>query len=178
MTRKSCKRATILIADDDPTMLELTAVVLRRCGYDIITAHDGDAALKVFIDAQHPIQLVISDGAMPGLKGTQLLRAVKTMSPSTAALLVSGTVSPSTGDAGTPWLAKPFRPAKLAALVRELLNACDFESIEREQSLGRTQKALSATANADEDISRAGRELLNAITPCGHLRPNDSAGSE
>ena len=144
MTRKGGRRATILLAEDDSTMLELTAILLTRLGHDVITAADGDTALKIFEEASAPIHLVISDGLMPGLKGPQFLRAVRSMSPSTATLLISGTMPPS--EAGTSWLMKPFRPEKLATLVQELLEGCDFARIKREQSARPGPKEVSPAA--------------------------------
>jgi DNA-binding response OmpR family regulator len=176
VTRKSGKRATILIADDDPIMLELTAVSLARSGYDVMTAKDGDAALQAFKNSPGPIQLVISDGAMPGLNGPQLLRAVKTLSPSTATLLVSGTVASS--DTETPLLMKPFRPKKLAALVRELLTGCDFDRVEREQSVARSALSrVAASGAASGDSKAADQDVLDAIAhsrPCPPQTPTDS----
>ena len=86
MTPTGCSQVTILIADDDPMILQMTAIILNRCGYSILTAQDGVAALRVFGEAQHTIQLVISDVVMPGLKGPQVVRSIQRLSPSTAAL--------------------------------------------------------------------------------------------
>src|ERR1700730_1430732 len=83
MARIVREKVTILIADDDPTMLELTAMILNRSGYKVVTAQDGEAALKVFKEAQRTIQLVISDVVMPGMRGPQLVRSIKSLSPST-----------------------------------------------------------------------------------------------
>src|SRR5215475_6513123 len=112
MTRRSGKKATILVADDDATMLELTAMLLIRLGHAVITAKDGDTALRLFAESAYPIHLVISDARMPGLKGPQFLQAVREMSPSTATLLISGTQPVS--EAGSTSLMKPFRPEALA----------------------------------------------------------------
>ena len=45
------KSANILIADDDPNMLRTAASLLGRCGYNVLTASDGAAALAVFEQA-------------------------------------------------------------------------------------------------------------------------------
>ena len=82
---------TILIADDEPAILYATAMFLKGCGYDVVTAEDGEEALKAFAEAPQTIQLVISDVVMPGIQGPQLVRSIKNLSPSTAALLMSGT---------------------------------------------------------------------------------------
>ena len=132
-------RPTILIADDDTDILWLTAKVLRACGYTVLTAKDGEMALKTFEQAQHTIQMIISDVMMPRMRGPQLVRAIKGLSPSTATLLMSGTWL-SEVEGGVALVRKPFTQQKLLAVVRDMLAACDFEGIEREQSLARSRR--------------------------------------
>ena len=137
---------TILIADDEPTILYATAMFLKGCGYNVLTAEDGEEALKAFAEAPHTIQLVISDVVMPEMRGPQLVRSIKTLSPSTATLLMSGTWT-TVPDEGVALIGKPFTRQKLLATVRGLLDACDFAEIEREQSIARSRRpaAISGT---------------------------------
>ena len=132
-------RPTILIADDDTDILWLTAKVLRACGYTVLTAKDGEMALKTFEQAQHPIEMIISDVMMPRMRGPQLVQAIKGLSPSTATLLMSGSWR-SDVDGGVALVRKPFTQQKFLAVVRDMLAACDFEGIEREQSLARSRR--------------------------------------
>src|SRR5437899_2858319 len=90
MTGTTRQKAKILVADDDPIVLELTAAILMRLGYDVLTAPDGEAALKTFEASPRAIQLVIADAVMPGLGGRELLRTITNLSPSTPTLLMSG----------------------------------------------------------------------------------------
>jgi DNA-binding NtrC family response regulator len=133
------KSPTILIADDDPSLLGVTAKVLRARGYIVLTAPNGEAALEVFEQAQHTIQLVISDVMMPRMRGPQLARSIKGISPSTAVLLMSGTWSNEAED-GVPLIPKPFTCQKLVAIVQDLLIACNFDQVEREQSVARSRR--------------------------------------
>lgn len=137
---------TILIADDEPNILRVMARFLRAGGYTVVTAQDGEAALEAFEQAQHTIQLVISDVMMPRMRGPQLVRSIKGLSPSMATLLMSGTWS-SVNEEGVALMRKPFTRQKLVAIVQDLLAACDFVKIEREQSLARSLRrtAMSGT---------------------------------
>jgi CheY-like chemotaxis protein len=72
MARMVREGITILVADDDPVMLQVTSMILHRSGYKVLTAQDGEAALRTFEEAQHPIQLVISDVVMPCMMGRNL----------------------------------------------------------------------------------------------------------
>ena len=146
---------TILIADDEPAILYATAMFLKGCGYDVLTAEDGEEALKAFAEAPQTIQLVISDVVMPGIQGPQLVRSIKNVSPSTAALLMSGTWN--VPEDGVTLIGKPFARQTLLAMVRGLLEACDFAEIEREQSNARSQRlaAIAGTATPQPDDSVA-----------------------
>ena len=128
---------------------------LKGCGYDVLTAEDGEEALKAFAEAPHTIQLVISDVVMPGMQGPQLVRSIKNLSPSTAALLMSGTWN--APEDGVTLIGKPFARQTLLAMVRGLLEACDFAEIEREQSNARSQRlaAIAGTATPQSDDSVA-----------------------
>ena len=144
-------RTTILIADDEPDILSVTTRFLKGCGYTVLTARDGEGALKAFAEAQQTIQLVISDVVMPGMRGPQLMRSIKGLSPSTATLLMSGTWSRVTED-GVALIGKPFTRQKFVAMVKDLLATCNFTEIEREQAIARSQrlKATAATAGSAE----------------------------
>lgn len=149
---------TILIADDEPTILYATAMFLKGCGYNVLTAEDGEEALKAFAEAPHTIQLVISDVVMPEMRGPQLVRSIKNLSPSTATLLMSGTWT-TVPEEGVALIGKPFTRQKLLATVRGLLDACDFAEIEREQSTARSRR-------------------LAAISGTNTVQPKDSVATE
>jgi DNA-binding response OmpR family regulator len=127
---------TILVADDDPMMLEVTSTILHRSGYEVLTAQDGEAALRTFEAAQRAIQLVIADVMMPRMMGPQLVRSIRNLSESTATLLMSG-MRPIVSDAETASIEKPFTQEALVAKVQDLLAGCDFAKIEQEQSAAR-----------------------------------------
>jgi DNA-binding NtrC family response regulator len=139
MTGLVREQATILVADDDPDMLRVTAAILNRFGYNVLTAKNAEAALKAFEEAPRAIQLVISDVVMPGMKGPQLIRSIKSLSPSTATLLMSGTLGIAL-DASAASIEKPFRMPALVAKVQDLLAGCDFAKIDLEQSIARSQR--------------------------------------
>jgi two-component system cell cycle sensor histidine kinase/response regulator CckA len=138
-------RATILIVDDDPTGLQVTELILNRSGYNVLAASDGEAALKAFKEAQCTIQLVISDVVMPGMTGPELIRSIKRQSPSAATLLMSATLAIA-ADPRVASIVKPFTRAALVAKVQDLLAACDFARIEREQSIARFARLSAMSA--------------------------------
>jgi two-component system, cell cycle sensor histidine kinase and response regulator CckA len=149
MNRIFRETATILIVDDDPTMLGVTAEILNRFGYTVLTAQEGSEGLKAFEEAQNTIQLVISDVVMPGMNGPQLVRSIKSRSPSTATLLMSGTLAV-TSDVGEPLISKPFTLEGLLGQVQALLAACDFARIEQEQTINRSERLAAMVGTKRE----------------------------
>ncbi len=65
----------ILVVDDEPAVRNMLAVFLRRLGFEVETAPDGESALEVLRHAE--FFLVISDVGMPGLSGLELLKAIQ-----------------------------------------------------------------------------------------------------
>jgi PAS domain S-box-containing protein len=119
---------TILLVEDQPGVLELSATILKGLGYAVLEAAGGVEALAVA--AAHPgaIDILVSDVVMPGLTGPQLARELRALRPLVKVLYVSGyATEEQMGEAvageNVHRLSKPFTPAVLAAKVREVLGA-------------------------------------------------------
>lgn len=112
----------VLIADDDPQILRALRITLTARGYDVVTAHDGRAALDAAI-TQHP-DLIVLDLGMPGLTGLEVIEAVRGWS--TIPILVVSGRSDSLDkvdalDAGADdYVTKPFAADELLARIRAL----------------------------------------------------------
>src|SRR5512137_169592 len=65
----------VLVADDDPEILLLTATILRRAGYDVLEASTGKECLEA-VKAYHP-DVVLLDVMLPDTTGTELCRQIK-----------------------------------------------------------------------------------------------------
>jgi CheY-like chemotaxis protein len=104
---------TLLLAEDDAGVRNLTRTMLEMLGYDVLTAQDGAEALEIFEAYAHLIRLVISDLEMPGFNGWEVLTAVRRRSPDLPVILASGY---NEIPGGRPWcddrppivLAKPY----------------------------------------------------------------------
>jgi two-component system cell cycle sensor histidine kinase/response regulator CckA len=103
---------TILVVDDDPDVCDLIHRMLGRRGYLVLTATNGEDALRICQDHPGPIDLLLSDVVMPGMNGSQLARRVRELRPRTRLLFISGVVRQSGIPGGLPtdagFLAKPF----------------------------------------------------------------------
>ena len=70
----------ILIVDDDPQIVKLIEVCLKRESFDVETAYDGVSALQK-ITSQENFDLIISDLMMPEMDGNTLLSSIKQIAP-------------------------------------------------------------------------------------------------
>jgi hypothetical protein len=116
---------TLLLADDEPTVLRLARTWLERLGYEVITARNGDEAVALHAEHAGRIDLAVLDVTMPGRGGDEALAAMRAREPGLPAILASGNfdpsdASPGAGDAEV--LAKPYSRDKLAQLVRAVLD--------------------------------------------------------
>jgi CheY-like chemotaxis protein len=117
--------ATIVVADDDPDILEITARLLRRAGHTTIPAVDGEAGWEAV--RHHEPDLVVTDVDMPGRNGFELCEAIRA-DPAIAGLpviFISGSLMPGdtrATDAGaTMLLRKPFSAQELTTCVTNAL---------------------------------------------------------
>lgn len=78
----------ILLVDDDPDVLVLSARALTPDGYRVLTAEHGEAALAVLREQR--VSVVVSDFSMPGMNGAQLLAQVAALCPEVLRIIVSG----------------------------------------------------------------------------------------
>jgi len=81
-------KRTILCVDDNEQSLSIRKVMLETRGYRVITCNSGQDALERF--RKGGIDLVLTDLVMPGVDGDKLIDAIKTLSPQTPAILLSG----------------------------------------------------------------------------------------
>ncbi|HLW85058.1 MAG TPA: response regulator [Candidatus Sulfotelmatobacter sp.] len=83
-------KRTILCVDDNEQSLSHRKIMFETRGYRVVSFSRGEDALERF--KQGGIDLVVTDMAMPGLDGPQLIAAVKNLSPQTPAILISSKV--------------------------------------------------------------------------------------
>lgn len=83
-------KRTILCVDDNEQSLSIRKVMLETRGYRVIACNSGEEALEVF--KKGGIDLVLTDLVMPGVDGSKLIDDIKTLSPQTPAILLSGKV--------------------------------------------------------------------------------------
>ncbi len=128
MTDVPADAPAVAVADDEPRVLALFAATLQPAGYRILEAADGDAAWAL-VRAHRPA-VVVTDAAMPGRSGPELVRAIRAdpVVASTYVIIVSGSVAPAELEAiracgADLILRKPVSPRARALAVAEGLAA-------------------------------------------------------
>jgi two-component system phosphate regulon response regulator PhoB len=118
--------AKVLIADDQATMRQLVRLTLETGHFEIVEAHDGDAALAV-ATRERP-ELVFLDWTMPGLAGVDVCRALRDDPANDGMRIVMLTARSQEGDRETAqamgaddYITKPFSPIQLLEKVRDVL---------------------------------------------------------
>jgi two-component system, cell cycle sensor histidine kinase and response regulator CckA len=124
---------TILVVDDDETVLTLVVTILEQAHFQVLSAHSGAECVTVANRTNGTIHMLLSDVDMPQMSGFALSDALRATRPEMRVMLMSG------GDNGLlvlnygwAYLQKPFMAVKLLQMVADVLHTPD-----RSQSGGR-----------------------------------------
>lgn len=117
---------TVLVLDDEPDMRKLVSAMLTSNGYTVLTADDGESAIRTFQKSKQPVDLVLLDVVSPGLSGPMVADRITELQPGTRVLFMSGyentnVVRRYVVDQGFALLTKPFTADQLVRKVREVL---------------------------------------------------------
>jgi DNA-binding response OmpR family regulator len=121
-------RPLVLVADDDHDILSLVATGLERSGYAVVTASDGEEAIRLALDRLPDVAVL--DVMMPRLSGLDVVRRLRS-EPATARMPVllltaraqAHDVSEGLEAGASGYCTKPFSPRDLRARIEDLLGA-------------------------------------------------------
>jgi len=116
------RAARILVVDDEQSLRELLAIVLRREGYEVLLADNGRAAVELI--EREPVDVLISDINMPDMSGVEVLRAAKKVDQDILGIMITAFASTETAIeamrlGACDYLSKPFDIDLLKMKVRE-----------------------------------------------------------
>jgi len=113
----------VLVVDDDVKTVELVKLYLNRDGYRVLTAYDGNEALRLAWEG-HP-DLIVLDLMLPGIDGLEVCRILRDESDVPIIMLTALTTDQDKltglGLGADDYVTKPFSPKELAARVRAVL---------------------------------------------------------
>jgi two-component system cell cycle sensor histidine kinase/response regulator CckA len=114
---------TVLVVEDDSQVRKVVLAILRRHGYTVIAAGDGDEAVRACKAHHHPIHLLLTDMVMPGTTGRELAAQLLRIRPEMKVACMSGYFDAGDElDPGVPYLQKPFTAQALVTCVRDALD--------------------------------------------------------
>jgi len=125
---------TILVLEDEPSLMSLLRRVLGRHGYDILEAANPEEAVQQFNDSHRQIDLLLADVGLPGVSGVQVALLLRSERPDLRVILTSGYPPHawSARDSGflhrlgpdsVSILLKPFVPRTLLNAISELIES-------------------------------------------------------
>lgn len=116
--------AKVLVVDDDPKLLNMLRRTLQYEGLHVLTAEDGDAALRE-VQAHRP-DVIVLDWMMPGMNGIGVVKHLRALNDKTLILMLTARDAVENRVEGLEsgaddYLAKPFAPSELIARIHALL---------------------------------------------------------
>ena len=164
----------ILVVDDERSLRDLLAIVLRREGYEVLLAGSGQAALAAL--QRGPVDLLISDIKMPDMSGVEVLRAAKQADPGLPAIMMTAFASTETAVeamrlGACDYLIKPFDVDELKLKVRDKLESRQLrqENLLLKRALNETHvfegiigrsSAMLAVFELVESVAKTGSTIL------------------
>ncbi len=114
---------TVLVVEDDASILDIGRSILEQLGYRVLTANNPENAVYLAMNHEGPIDLLITDVVMPGMNGKELAKKLSGIKPGLRCLYMSGYTANVIAhhgvlDEGVVFLPKPFTVRDLAEKVR------------------------------------------------------------
>jgi len=118
-------KPTLLLIDDEESMVEVLSVLLKREGFEVISALTGSDGVQTF--RERAPDIVLSDVRMPKMSGVQVLEAIRAESPETPVVLMTAQASlqsaiQAVNLGATHYVQKPFKNEELVAILRRSLD--------------------------------------------------------
>lgn len=124
--KKESGNATILLVEDEPAILKMTAMLLERLGYTVVPSANPSEALQTAREFKGEINLLMTDVIMPEMNGRDLAMRLQSIYPNIKRLFMSGYTADVIAhhgvlDEGVNFIQKPFSITDLAEKVRKSL---------------------------------------------------------
>ncbi len=118
---------TLLLVEDEESLLDLMAGILENSGYRIIKANDGEEAMRLFDENKDEIKLVLTDMGLPKIGGFEAFQKMKAIKPGVKVILASGYLDSKVRsqmlEAGAEdFVQKPYDLIEIMSRIREILD--------------------------------------------------------
>jgi two-component system nitrogen regulation response regulator NtrX len=156
---------SVLIVDDEPSIVQSLSGLLSDEGYKVSTAFNGHDALKV-IDSDSP-DLVLLDIWMPGLDGIETLKEIKKYNPHVQVIIITGHGTIETAVKATKLGAFDLveKPLSIDKIILTINNALNFRRLEEENKYLRTKTLEKNSIDGDSERTQALRKNIEIAAP-------------
>jgi two-component system response regulator PilR (NtrC family) len=162
----------ILVVDDEQSLREVLSIMLKRAGYSVTSATDGDEA----IDFVHKeiFDLVITDLRMPKIDGMEVLKAVKSASPETVVLIITAFATADSAveamkQGAYDYLTKPFQVDEVQLIIR---NALEKRRLTTENMLLKREMASQSSFAQLVGQSEAMQKVFDVVRKVADSKSN------
>ncbi|GAB4208272.1 MAG: hypothetical protein OHK0022_37620 [Roseiflexaceae bacterium] len=116
---------TVLVVDDDDSIVWVLARLMRHLGYDVVTALRGQEALDEVAQRNTTLVCVLMDILMPGADGISVAKQIHNLQPDLPIILMGGSLAPSQqqelAEQYGGFIPKPFSIPELSAMLKQVL---------------------------------------------------------
>jgi two-component system response regulator PilR (NtrC family) len=162
----------ILIVDDERSMRDVLSIMLKRAGYDVTAAADGEEAIAQI--GKEIFDLVITDLKMPKTGGLEVLKAVKEASPETVVLVITAFASTESAveamkRGAYDYLTKPFQVDEVQLIIR---NALEKRRLSTENMLLKREMASQSSFAQIVGQSEAMQKVFEMVRKVADSKSN------
>jgi two-component system nitrogen regulation response regulator NtrX len=162
---------SVLIVDDEPSILQTLSGLLSDEGFEVSTAVNGYEALKI-IDAESP-DLVLLDIWMPGIDGIETLKEIKKDNPHIQVIIITGHGTIETAVRATKLGAFDLieKPLSIDKIILAINNALNFRRLEEENKYLRKKTLEKNSINGESPKTRELKKNIAAAAPTDRPPP-------
>jgi two-component system, NtrC family, nitrogen regulation response regulator NtrX len=156
---------SVLIVDDEPSILKTLGGLLTDEGFEVITALNGYEALKI-IDVESP-DLILLDIWMPGIDGIETLKEIKKDNPYIQVIIITGHGTIETAVKATKLGAYDLieKPLSIDKVILSINNALNFRRLEEENRYLRRKTIEKNSIDGHSPVISELRKQINAVAP-------------
>jgi two-component system cell cycle sensor histidine kinase/response regulator CckA len=118
---------TILVVEDEKSLLDLACLMFESKGYTVLAAKDGNDAVELYKQHREKISIVFTDIGLPGLDGKEVFTKLKEMDPDVKVIFTSGIFTDIKAallkDGAKDFIQKPYKQEDVLRKIREVLDA-------------------------------------------------------
>lgn len=156
----------IMVVDDDPAMLFTMTEILEDAGYDVYGVEDGYQAIE--LASREAFSLVFMDISMPGIDGVEAYRRIKSVSPGTPVIMMTGysvesLISQAFEEGAYTVLYKPLDIMRLLTAVKDVLGAPCVLVVDDEPGARESVKSIFEDLGYQVALASNGQEAVKKV---------------